>query len=77
MKIFDCFTYFNEEDLLHIRLEELDDVVDYFVIVEASQTFTGINKPLHLDDVPSWIKKWEKKIITVRIDFPSSVLESI
>ena len=73
MKIFDCFTYFNEEDLLRIRLEELDDVVDYFVIVEASQTFTGINKPFYLDDVPSWIKKWEKKIITVKIDFPSSL----
>ena len=76
MKIFDCFTYFNEEDILRIRLEELDDVVDYFVIVEASQTFTGIDKPFYLDNVPSWIQKWEKKIITVRIDFPSSLTTS-
>ena len=49
MKIFDCFTYFNEEDILRLRLEELNDVVDYFVIVEASQTFTGIDKPFYLD----------------------------
>ena len=29
MKTFDCFTFFNELDLLKIRLELLEDVVDY------------------------------------------------
>ncbi len=51
MKIFDCFTYFNEQDMLRIRLEELGDVVDYFVVVEASQTFTGISKPFYFDNL--------------------------
>lgn len=40
-KIFDCFTYFNEEDTLEIRLEELYPVVDRFVIVYSSMTFRG------------------------------------
>ena len=37
---------FNELDLLEIRLNELSDVVDLFVLTEATQTHTG--KPKHL-----------------------------
>lgn len=70
MKIFDCFTYFNEVEILRIRLEELSDVVDHFVIVESSQTFTGKSKPFYFDDVPSWINNFNSKIIRVKIDFP-------
>ena len=32
--IYDCFTFFNELDLLEIRLNTLNDVVDRFVIAE-------------------------------------------
>jgi beta-1,4-mannosyl-glycoprotein beta-1,4-N-acetylglucosaminyltransferase len=39
MKIYDTFTFFNELDLLEIRLNILNDVVDYFVLVEANKTF--------------------------------------
>lgn len=45
--IFDCFTFFNELDLLEIRLNELAGVVDAFVLVEARETFTGKQKPLY------------------------------
>ncbi|WP_422720633.1 hypothetical protein [Flavobacterium sp.] len=76
MKIFDCFTYFNEQDMLRIRLEELGDVVDYFVVVEASQTFTGISKPFYFDNLPGWINKWKEKIIRVKIDFPTEANSS-
>ena len=48
MKIYDCFTFFNELDLLEIRLNELNDVVDYFVIVEGKKTFQNNPKPLFL-----------------------------
>lgn len=70
MKIFDCFTYFNEAEILRIRLEELGDVVDHFVVVESSQTFTGKSKPFYFDDVPNWINNFNSKIIRVKIDFP-------
>ena len=33
--IYDCFMFYNELDLLEIRIEELWDVVDYFVLSEA------------------------------------------
>jgi len=45
--IFDCFLFFNELDLLKIRLEELRNVVDRFVLVESSRTFSGARKPLY------------------------------
>jgi len=46
--IFDCFSFFNEFDLLEIRLRELWDVVDYFIAVESGVTFNGRPKSLFL-----------------------------
>ena len=34
MRIYDCFMYFDEEVVLDLRLNTLNDFVDYFVIVE-------------------------------------------
>lgn len=47
--VFDCFCFFNEHDLLKLRLETLWDAVDVFVLVESSFTFSGKPKPLHYD----------------------------
>ena len=41
MKIFDCFMYFNEELMLEVRLNELNQYVDKFIIVESSYTHSG------------------------------------
>jgi len=77
MKIFDCFTYYNEQDILRVRFEELGDIVDHFVIVEASETFTGKAKPFYLDQLPDWAKKWEHKIIRIKIHFNSPNLDML
>jgi beta-1,4-mannosyl-glycoprotein beta-1,4-N-acetylglucosaminyltransferase len=45
--IIDCFTFFDELDLLEVRLNELKNVVDVFVLTESELTFTGKKKPLH------------------------------
>jgi len=42
--IYDCFTFYNEKDLLSIRLHELYDVVDRFVLVEGNLTHSGKEK---------------------------------
>ena len=34
MKIYDCFMYFDEEVVVDVRLNTLNEFVDYFVIVE-------------------------------------------
>lgn len=41
MRIFDCFTFFTELEILELRLMELAPVVDTFVIVEATRTHRG------------------------------------
>jgi len=63
IKIYDVFTFFNELDLLEIRLNILDPYVDYFVIVEATETFSGYPKPLYFQENKERFKKWEHKII--------------
>jgi len=48
--IIDCFPFFDELDVLEIRLNELKDVVDVHVLSEATLTFTGKFKPLYFDE---------------------------
>lgn len=47
---YDCCSFFNELDILEIRLNTLNEVVDKFVLVEATWTHTGKPKPLHFED---------------------------
>lgn len=68
MKIYDCFPFYNELDLLELRLEELYDHVDYFVIVEASTTFTDLPKPYYFEENKDRFTKWLKKIIHIKVD---------
>ena len=49
-KIIDCFIFYNELDLLSYRLNLLNDIVDYFVIVESTHTFIGKEKRLYFDE---------------------------
>ena len=63
MKIFDTFTFYNELDLLELRMNILGDIVDYFVINESTITFTGKKKPLYFAENKERFKKWEDKII--------------
>ena len=40
--------FFNELELLELRLKILSPYVDYFVLVESNITFRGKNKPFSL-----------------------------
>ena len=69
--IYDCFSFFNELDLLEIRLNVLKDVVDKFVLVEAEQTHTGKPKPLFFKENEARFAAFKDRIIYVCIDkFP-------
>ena len=46
MKIFDCFMYFDEEQVLDLRLNVLYQNVDYFVIVESIYNHKGEKRDL-------------------------------
>ena len=68
MKIFDCFLFFNELELLELRLMTLNKVVDYFVLVEADRTFTGNKKEFLFEKNKNKYKDYLDKIIHVKVE---------
>ena len=67
--IYDCFSYWDEDLLLELRLNILDKIVDHFVIVEGNKTWQNNPKELKFD-----IRKFQKfrnKIIYIPVtDLP-------
>ena len=41
MAIYDCFQYFNEDHMVDLRLNILNEYVDYFVISESTKLTRG------------------------------------
>jgi|GEM_PF-420199 len=71
-KIYDCFSFFNELDLLEIRLNILDSVVDFFVLAEASVTHAGNPKPFYFEENKERYAKFLHKIIHIKVtDIPN------
>lgn len=68
MKIYDCFTFYNEYDLLELRLKEHWDHVDHFVIAEANKTHQGHAKPFLLEEQWDRYKDFHEKIIHIKVD---------
>lgn len=66
--IYDCFPFYNELEVLDIRLHELDSVVDKFVLVESVVTHTNKPKPLYYKENKHLFKKFHKKIIHIVVD---------
>ncbi len=66
--IYDCFTFFNEIDLLEARLEYLDPIVDHFVIAESNLTYSGNDKPYNFQANIDRYKKWKDKIIYLPLE---------
>ncbi len=66
--IYDCFTFFNELDLLEIRLNILNDTVDKFVLVEATRTHQGKTKPLYFSENRDRFRSFQHKIIHIVVD---------
>ena len=75
MKIYDCFMYFDEEVVVDVRLNTLNQFVDYFVIVESRFTHKGEARELKFNH-----KKFEKfkdKIIYIVDEEIYSLTEKI
>ena len=67
-KIFDCFLFYNEVDLLEIRLAYLYEHVDFFIIIEAKKTFNNTPKKLIYPLVRDRFKKYNDKVIYFSLD---------
>lgn len=68
MKVYDCFSFFNEFDILEIRLQELWNSVDYFVLLEASTTFAGNKKEYIFEKNKDRFEKYMSKIRHIKLD---------
>lgn len=66
--VYDCFLFLNELMLLELRMEELGDWVDKFVIVEASRTHQNNPKPFVFEENRDKFSKWEDKIIHIKVE---------
>jgi beta-1,4-mannosyl-glycoprotein beta-1,4-N-acetylglucosaminyltransferase len=69
LKIFDCVPFFNEFELLRLRMACLEDLVDRFVVVEAHQTHTGKPKPLYLSESGDALLRHPKLVVRA-VDLP-------
>ena len=49
--LIDAFTYFNEKELVELRLKYLNPIVDYFIVIESNITFTGKEKKWNFPSV--------------------------
>lgn len=63
VNVYDCIPFLNETELLLMRMEILNDFVDYWVVSEGDVTFQGTPKPFNFEANKFLFKKWEHKII--------------
>ncbi len=75
MKIFDCFMYFDEDIILDVRLNTLDQYVDYFVVVESNFTHRGDKRSLKFD--LKKFDKFKKKIIYLKFENQPNGIELV
>ena len=68
-KVFDLFFVNAEMDWVDIRLNELHSHVDYFVILEAKETFRGSPKPLYVKEHWARFQAFHDQIIYKEVNF--------
>lgn len=68
MKVYDCFPFFNELDVLEIRLQELWDVVDIFVLAESNMSHSGKPKEYIFENNKERFAKYLSKIRRVAVE---------
>lgn len=71
MRIIDCFSYFNEKELLELRINLLRDKVDKFIITDANKTHKGTPKPFTCKKTLQELGLMCDKIQVIELDLPS------
>ena len=66
--IYDCIPFFNELDILNLRLHILDPIVDQFIIEEATVTFSGQPKELCFEKNKDMFQEFLPKIEYIVVD---------
>lgn len=71
----DCFPYFNERELLELRINLLKDHVSKFIICDADHTHSGASKPFTCRETIKELGLPEDKILVVEVNLPSKEQE--
>ena len=66
--VYDCIPFFNEIDILRLRLHTLSSLVDRFVIEESTMTFSGEPKELVFQQNAYQFKEFLPKITHIVVD---------
>lgn len=66
--VYDCIPFFNELDILKLRLHVLDPIVDKFIIEEATVTFSGQPKELCFEKNREMFREFLPKIEYIVVD---------
>lgn len=70
MRIIDCFPYFNEKELLELRIRLLYDYVDKFIICDADRTHSGKPKPFTCNETIKSLGLPTDKIQVIEVNLP-------
>jgi len=73
-KIYDCFLFDHELDMLNLRLHEMGDIVDHFILIESRQSHTGKDKELYFQKHKDLFSEFSHKIEHIVIDLPNEIL---
>jgi GT2 family glycosyltransferase len=73
-KVVDCFPYFNEKEILELRINLLKDHVDKFVITDANHTHSGIPKDYTLKKTIKELGLPEDIIEVIEVDLSDAAL---
>ncbi|MGN1196266.1 MAG: glycosyl transferase GT17 family protein [Acetatifactor sp.] len=66
--VYDCIPFFNELDILNLRLHIMDPLVDKFIIEEATVTFSGEPKELCFEKNKELFREFLPKIEYIVVD---------
>ena len=67
--LIDSFQFFNESELVELRIKYLNEIVDYFVIIEANITHQGKKKDWNFPNIlKNQLKEFSKKIQYHQVD---------
>lgn len=68
--LIDCFPYFNEKEILELRVETLKDHVDGFLITDANRTHRGDPKEFSCVETIKELGLPEEKIQVLHVELP-------
>lgn len=75
--VIDCFPFFNEKELLELRIRLLRGKVDKFVITEANLTHSGQPKPFVARKTLTDLGLMGPDICIIEVNYPDSVTDHI